>query len=363
MKIDTSFSFSTRVLITIAALGVALFALQYAADMVNSLLLAWLIVLVASPLLHKLRDKGLPVWLSMMLTLLAILVIFIVFVIILLVGVKSFTDAVPEFSIEIDNLSAAIQQQLEARGLTAGASGAILDFFNPSRLLEFIGSFLAGLIGTVSSAIFIAMLVIFLILEAFNAPEKLAAGIQAGNSYLQRLLNTSAHLRSYIFITTLVALATGTLDTIWFIVMGVPNPLLWGILAFVMSYVPTIGFWLAAIPPALLTLLVSGPAAALIVFLGIVLINGFAENVVKPKYMGEGLNLSPIMIIFSVFFWASVLGPLGAIIGVPMTLLFKELVLEADDRNSWIAALMSSNKPKVGDRETVGDLIGDDSGG
>jgi len=357
MKIDASFSYSTRVLVSIAALGVALLTLQYAADMVNSLLLAWLIVLVASPLLHRLRDKGAPVWLSILLTLLVILIVFVGFILIMVVAVKSFTDAIPEFSIEMDNMSATIQQQLEAWGLTAGASGAILNFINPAQLLEFLGSFLESLIGTVTNVIFIAMLVIFITLEAFNAPTKLASGIEAGNTYLQRLLNTSSHLRSYIFITTLVALATGTLDTIWFIIMGVPNALLWGILAFMLTYVPTIGFWLAAIPPTLLALLVSGPATALVVFLGIVLINGFAENVVKPKYMGEGLNMSPFMIIFSVFFWGAVLGPLGAIIGVPMTLLFKELVLEADDRNKWIAALMSSTRPKAGDSEK--ELVGD----
>jgi predicted PurR-regulated permease PerM len=120
MKIDTSLSFSTRVLVTIAALGVAMLTLQYGAKMVNSLFLAWLIVLVASPLLHRLRDKRAPVWLSILLTLLVILVIFIVFILTMVVAVKSFSDAVPEFSIEIDNLSAAIKQQLEAWGLSAG---------------------------------------------------------------------------------------------------------------------------------------------------------------------------------------------------------------------------------------------------
>jgi len=170
----------------------------------------------------------------------------------MIVAVKSFSDAVPEFSIEIDNLSAAIQQQLEAWGLSAGASGAILNFFNPTQLLEFIRDFLDELIGTVLNVIFIALLVIFRTLEAINAPTKLAIGIKAGNSYLQRLLNTSSHLRSYIFLTTLVALATGVLDTIWFITMEIPNAFLWGSLAFMLTYVPTIGFWLAAIPPTLL---------------------------------------------------------------------------------------------------------------
>ena len=138
--------------------------------------------------------------------------------------------------------------------------------------------------------------------------------------------------------------------------LGVPFPLLWGILAFLLSYVPTLGFWLAAIPPTLLTLLESGPANAVLVFIGIILINGFAENVIKPKYMGEGLNLIPLMIVFSVVIWGIVLGPFGAILGVPVTLLFKELVFEADDQNRWIAKLMSSSLPKgrTVDSETDG---------
>jgi predicted PurR-regulated permease PerM len=134
------------------------------------------------------------------------------------------------------------------------------------------------------------------------------------------------------------------LDIILFIALGVSFPILWGVLAFLMSYIPTLGFWLAAIPPSLLALLESGPTTAALVFLGIVLINGFAGNIVMPKFMGEGVNLSPFMVIFSVIFWAGVLGPLGAILGVPMTLMFKQLVLEADDQNRWIARLMSSKE-------------------
>jgi AI-2 transport protein TqsA len=135
------------------------------------------------------------------------------------------------------------------------------------------------------------------------------------------------------------------LDTIWFILLEVSYPLLWGVLAFLMSYIPTLGFWLAAVPPTLMALLESGPGAAVLVFLGIVLINGFAENVVKPMYMGEGLNLSPFMVIFSVIFWATILG-------VPMTLSFKELVLEADSQNRLIARLMSSKESQTDNTAT-----------
>ncbi|MCJ7536227.1 MAG: AI-2E family transporter, partial [Anaerolineales bacterium] len=125
----------------------------------------------------------------------------------------------------------------------------------------------------------------------------------------------------------------------------------WGITAFLCSYIPTLGFWLAAIPPTIMALLEFGPVQALVVFLCVVLINGFAENVIKPKYMGEGIDLSPLMVVFSVIFWAAVLGPMGAILGVPVSLLFKELIFEADDQNRWIAKLMSAAKPETPEGE------------
>ncbi len=355
MTENSSLSFTLRVLIAIAAAGLALTFMQTAADIINAVFLAWIIVLIASPLLHSLVRKGAPVWLSFVLTLVAILAAFVAFSLVMVVAVDRFAEAIPEYSQELENMVASLQGTLSSLGLIGLESGSIMSFVEPDKILNIIGGFLTGLVGTVSNVILVAMLLIFLLLEAFNAPAKLAEEIKAGNEYLKRYFHVSESLRRYIFITTIVGLTTGIIDTIWFILLGVSFPLLWGILAFLMSYIPTLGFWLAAIPPTLLALLESGPATAALVFLGVVLINGFAENVVKPKYMGEGLNLSPFMIIFSVIFWAAVLGPLGAILGVPMTLLFKELILEADDQNRWIARLMSSKEPKKASLEIDSD--------
>lgn len=345
MTQNTSLSFTMRVLITIAAAGLALAFMQRAAEIINALFLAWIIVLVASPLLHWLVRKGAPIWLSFVLTLLAILAGFVAFSLVLVVAVDRFIEAIPQYAAEFDALVVSIKDSLSSLGINPSDSGSILSIVDPNEILNAIGGFLGGLVGTVSNLILILLLIVFLLLEAFNAPVKLLEEIKAGNAYLQRYLQISESLRKYIFITTLVGLTTGIFDTIWFILLGVSFPVLWGILAFLMSYIPTLGFWLAAIPPTLLALLESGPVTALLVFLGVVLINGFAENVVKPKYMGEGLNLSPFMVIFSVIFWAAVLGPLGAILGVPMTIMFKQLVLEADDQNRWIARLMSAKEP------------------
>lgn len=347
MQNNPSLSFTMRVLISVAAAGIALLFIREGAELFSSLFLAWIIVLVATPLLHWLVGKGVPVWLSFVLTLVAILAAFAAFSLILVVAVDRFIEAIPQYAGEIESTIADIQETLSAQGFIRPESDSIFTFINPEQLLSALGSFISGLFGTLSNLLLLGLLIIFLLLEAFNAPEKLADEINEGNTYLQRYFHLSESLRKYIIITTIVGLTTGILDTIWFILLGVSFPVLWGILAFLMSYIPTLGFWLAAIPPSLLALLESGPLTAALVFLGIVLINGFAENVVKPKYMGEGLNLSPFMVIFSVIFWAAVLGPLGAILGLPMTLMFKELVLEADDQNRWMARLMSSKESKA----------------
>jgi len=346
MKTNTPISFTLRVLIAIAATGIALAFMRTAAEMINSLFLAWIVVLVASPLLHWLVRKKVPTWLSFILTLVAILAVFLIFILIILFALSRFSEAIPAYISEFERITASIQEMLTTLGLTGSDSRLFVNFLNPEQLFDLIINFLSGLIGTLGDIVLIALLIVFLLLEAFNAPAKLVEEIKAGNAYLQRYFDTSKSLRVYIYITTIVGLTTGILDTVWFTLLGVDFAVLWGILAFLMSYIPTLGFWLAAIPPSLLALLESGPTTAVLVFVGIVLINGFAENVVKPKYMGEGLNLSPFMVVFSVIFWAAVLGPLGAILGVPMTLLFKQVVLEADDQNRWIARLMSSTRSR-----------------
>ncbi len=147
---------------------------------------------------------------------------------------------------------------------------------------------------------------------------------------------------------SLLILVGGIIGTIFFIIVGVPLPLLWGLMALLLSYIPVVGFWLAAIPPTILALLEYGLPTAVIVFVGIVLANAIFDEIVKPKFYGEGLDLAPVMVILSLAVWTAVLGPLGAILSVPVTLIFKELVLEADEQNAWLARLMSK-----GDQEQL----------
>jgi predicted PurR-regulated permease PerM len=352
MRNGAQLSFSVRVLFAMGMLGLTLALMSFAADYLNAFLLAWLIVLVASPVLYSLRGRGAPSWLAFLVTLLVILIALVGFGLILVLGFNQVVESIPKYIDQADELVNSLKDFFVSLGIDKEDVSALLNAISPADLVAGAVSFLGTLLGSFSNVILVILLVVFLLIEAFSAPQKLAAEIRAGNEYLQRFFHLSDTLRKYFQLTTVVALFTGVVDTIFFLIMGVDFAILWGIVAFLCSYIPTLGFWLAAIPPTIMALLEFGPGQALIVFLGVVLINGFAENVIKPKYMGEGIDLSPFMIIFSVIFWAALLGPIGAILGVPVSLLFKELIFEADDQNRWIAKMMSASKPKISEEET-----------
>ena len=348
---NNSFSFTLRVIIGVAALGVALYFVHMARGFIVPLMLAVLVVLSASPLYYWLREKKAPGWLAFALTMVAIFAVLGFLAVVLIVAVERLVELIPTYSEEIDSFKEGVTDFLSGLGLGQSNASDTAQLIDPGVVLDFY----AGLLGVVaegfSSTILVFMAIIFLLLEAADMPNKMAAELKTGNETVRRLSEFSIDIRRYISITTWIGLATGAVDTVFFVIMGVPLPLLWGLLAFLLSYIPVIGFWLAAIPPTLLMLLESGPAAAIVVFFGIVIINGLADEVLKPKFMGVGLDLAPFMVIMSVTFWTAILGPLGAILGVPVTVTFKELVLEADEQNSWIARFMGKggHKPPAGD--------------
>lgn len=346
-------SFTLRFIIGVAALGVALLVVNQAAGFLVPVLLAWVVVLSASPLLFWLQEKKLPGWLAFVITFLAIVAVGGFLVVTLIIAVERLVELIPTYAEELDGIKESVGELLASLGLGRGDATATAQLFDPGKVLELYAGLLVAAVEALSSTILIFMTIIFMLVEAFSMPSKIANELEQGNDYVRRLADFSVDIRRYVSITTWIGLATGILDTIFFIIMGVPLPLLWGILAFLLSYIPVIGFWLAAIPPTILAWLEGGPIAGLIVFVGIILINGFADEILKPKFMGEGLDLAPIMVIFSVTIWTAVLGPLGAILGVPVTMIVKELVLEADDQNRWIARLIGKGNQKPIDAQTT----------
>jgi predicted PurR-regulated permease PerM len=239
-----------------------------------------------------------------------------------------------------------VEARLDALGIgNIGLdSGAITGLFDISQVLDYTGRFVSGLIETFSNVVLIVLLILFMLVDAAAVPAKMKAYLSAESPIITRLSRYTALVRRYIGITTIVGLVTGVLDTVLFTLVGIEFAILWGVIAFLFSFIPTIGFWIAAIPPVILAFLQFGFPTALLVFFGIVIINGFAENIVKPRYMGVGLDLSFFTVFFSVVVWSAILGSLGAILAIPLTLAFKVLILEGDESGRWFFDLISDKK-------------------
>ena len=123
--------------------------------------------------------------------------------------------------------------------------------------------------------------------------------------------------------------------------VGLEYAVVWGFLAFALSYIPYVGFWLAVIPPMLIAWSELGLASAVIILIGAVIINIFAENVLFPQAAGKGLRLSPTVVFVSLVVWGFVLGSLGALLAVPLTLALM-MFLQYFDETRWISTLLGS---------------------
>jgi len=346
MKSNYQLSPSLLFLVGLASLGIVVAFFYNTSSIMNAFFAALIIVFTVSPVMFGLKRKGVPTWAAFVVTVLVLLLVLLIFVLIVIGAGKQFINALPEYSAESESSQASMKSMFETWGVeTVGLdSSAMSELFNPAKLLDLTGDFISGLVDIFSNGILIGILILFMLVDAVAVPSKMVSYLQAENPLILRLRRYTVLVRRYIGITTIVGLVTGTLDTILFMLVGVEFALLWGIIAFLFSFIPTIGFWIALIPPVTIAYLQFGLPAALLVFFGIVIINGFAENIVKPRYMGIGLDLSFFTVFFSVVIWSSILGSMGAILSIPLTLAFKVLILEGDESGRWFFDLISDKK-------------------
>ena len=319
-----------------------------------SLMLSALLALALSPLQSWLVKKGLPSWAALILTVIVGILILVGLIAILVVGLVQFSIALPEYSDQIDELTADLTAQLDTYSVDLDGLLTGLEI-STSKIVEVSVSFVSGLLGALTDVGLVIVIIAFMLAEALDLPGKIEiVRPRMGDATVDRFTRAIGHMRQYLTLTALVGAGAGVLDTIFLWIIGVPFPVLWGVLSFLLSFIPNVGFILALIPPTILALLEFGWPMAVVVIVGYIVINGLFDNVIKPKFMGEGLNLSAMLVFVSLIFWGFILGPMGAILAIPLTVLVKELLVEADDRWSWVGILMGTTDGAKAEAEELG---------
>lgn len=349
---NTSFSASARAIIVAAGLAIAIAATRAVGSFLGATFMALILVICMIPLVDWLRRKGSPNWLALLITLVVFVAIIVALVVFLAAAFGQLVEALPTYADNAETQAEELQAQLGEFGIDASNILPSLDLLDPSKLIGLISAFLGSLIETLALAFVMLMFFVFMFLEASGFSVRLRKGLAPDNPLLTRFREFSTDVRDYWWITTAIAFVIAVLDAIFLLILGVDFAILWGVVAFLLSYIPSLGFWLALIPPFLLAWAEFGFATAMIVFFGYVLINGSIQNFVQPKVTGGGLNLSPLIVTVSVVVWAWALGPIGAILAVPATMMVKKLFLEGYEETRWLAIAISSGS---GDQDAAGD--------
>ncbi len=217
------------------------------------------------------------------------------------------------------------------------------EMFNPSSVFQIVANTLNEVSGLFANGFLILLMIIFMLLEVSSLPVKLKKMFNDPESSIKRVNSISENINKYIAIKTAISIGTGLFVTIFLLIIGVDYPVLWGVLAFALNFIPTIGSIIALIPVLLLTIVQLGFGDALIVLIGYVVINTIMGNILEPRLMGKGLGLSTLVVFISLIFWGWVLGPVGMLLSVPLTITIK-IILDSSEETRWFAILLGPEK-------------------
>lgn len=340
---------SRGLLLTLASFVILIAGMRAAQSLLVPFLLAAFIAIVCAGPMHWLQKRKVPVGLAVFLVILAVIGCGLTVLLLVGTSVNDFTGALPDYQKSLREQTLALVAWLGGLGLKISPT-LITDYFDPGKALQLAGNTLARTSGVLANAFMILLTVIFILLEAAGLPGKLRAGLDNAETSLQSFERFNTGVQQYLAIKTLVSIATGVLISLWLFLLGLDYPLLWGLVAFLMNYVPNIGSIIAAIPAVLLAVVQLGPIPSLIVAGGYLVVNLLMGNVIEPRLMGRKLGLSTLIVFLSLVFWGWVLGPVGMLLSVPLTMIVK-IALEQREDTRWLALLLGSESPEQSDSQ------------
>lgn len=333
------------VLVGIAGALIVLFGLREVSSVAGPFVLALVLVIAVSPVRTWLAVHRAPVWAQVAVPFLILLLVLLGMAGVLVVAAMELGSLVPAYSREFQDLLTDARAFAIGHGISGEQLDRAIESFDPERVIGIAQSLLGGVIGVLSSLFLIVVLLLAMCLDAPTTARVLATG-EDRRPALVRALDRFAHrTRRYLIVSTVFGLLNAALDVIALYLIGVPLPLLWGVLAVIANYIPNVGFVIALLPPATLALLDGGVREMVLVVAAYAAFNVITQSFILPKFLGDAVGLSTTMTFLSLIVWTLVLGPLGAILAIPLSLLTKALLIDSDPAARWAGALVSNRPP------------------
>lgn len=344
---------STTIVLALGAATVAAFGIAAIKGIFTPVFLAFVLTLCVHPIRHWMHQRGIGRGIATATTIAAVFGLLIAFAGVLIAALAQFSALLPQFAPQIQQLGVTIADTLESVGFGPEQTQAIQEGSDPGRIIGFIGGLLGGATDLIGSLVVILTMLILMAVDGSRVPALLTYLEQYRPALVSALTGFGAGVRRYMVATTILGVAQGLFNWLVLVILQVPGALLWGLLSFICSFIPNVGYFIAIIPPLFFGYLSGGWSTVIGVILVFGVINSAIQSIIQPKYIGRAVSLSETLTFVSVLFWALVLGPMGAILAVPLTLLVRAILLDADTSKPWRRAL-------TGDKSALESIIKDE---
>lgn len=346
---------SVRTLVLVIAVLAVLAALWFAREIVAPLALAAVLVIIVHPIRHPLVRRGWPRWLATTVVITVAYLTLAFLAALLVFAGYEFGVLVVDVVDELEAAAASVGTWLSSIGVGEQAADAAASALDPSVLVDIAQGVSGWLLGFLTAAFFVLAYIIFMAADAARygrAEQAFGARIRPT---VQRIRDYNSSVRRYYVVNASFGAVVAVIDGLALWALGVPAPVVWAILAFVTNFIPNVGFVLGLVPPAVLAFVVGGPQLMLAVIAVYSVVNVVLQVLVQPKFVSDTVDLSLTLSFFSVVFWTFVIGPLGAILSIPLTLLFRDVLLDRDPGARWLRWLSGDARvPQPSPQQTPG---------
>lgn len=330
---------SSNVLVTAAALVIVIAALKIARPVLVPLTVSAFLAVLTAPLVLYLKKHRVPPWFGVPLVVLLTLVGFAGVAGLVLGSLNTFIQEVPSYQERILSMLSSVTTVVDGWGFHFTIE-SVAQMIQPAAVMRIAGNALSEIADLLSNSFLVLLTTIFVLFEALVLPDKIRDALGDPEADLSQGIRMVARIKAYVVIKTSTSLATGGLIGMILQFMGIDFALLWGLLAFLLNFVPNVGSIIAAIPAVLIALIQLGPAAAIGTAAVFIVVNTIIGSLIEPRIMGQRLNLSPLVVFVCLLFWGWLWGPIGMLLSVPLTMAIR-IMLEGNPNTRPFAVLMA----------------------
>ncbi|MGZ4505657.1 MAG: AI-2E family transporter [Blastococcus sp.] len=323
-----------------ATATIAVAGLREIAWLIGPVFLALVVVIALAPVQSWLRRHGAPRWLATTVLLVLVWTVLLAFVALLVLSVAQLAALLPNYSAQAEHLINGVVRNLNNAGIVSGQLSDLVKKIDYGQLVGVASGLLSSLTSAATTLLLLLSALVFMAIESSGFAHRVSlVGDERPHLPVAFTLFTQG-TRSYLVVSTVFGAIVAVGDAIALAWLSVPAAALWGVLAFITNYVPNIGFVLGVIPPALLGLLAGGWGELVAVVVIYSVLNFVVQTLIQPRFVGDSVGLSMTVTFVALLFWGWVLGALGALLAIPLTLLVKALLVDVDPHGHWLDALL-----------------------